>query len=271
MISSEARFDTKALADPNNVDYLTCHVLGDATETGLIRFYQFVDDVNGFRERYEIVKNEDGTISRMPFNSQVKFALTIVKEETTNSHFTIYVKGAPEKIWAFCTSVVKNGEKSKIDAGWNQRFKAINLTYGKGGERVLGFARLRLPAAQFPKSSQFIVSSVQKFNFKLADFEFCGLVSLMDPPKTRVPGAILECRSAGIKVIMVTGDQPPTAAAIAKEVNIIPKAIRTNEDLMEDDPSLDWFSASEKVNAIVVHGDRIVESIEKSLAENRDD
>lgn len=47
----------------------------------------------------------------------------------------------------------------------------------------------------------------------------------MDPPKNRVPGAILECRSAGIKVIMVTGDQPPTAAAIAKEVNIIPKNV----------------------------------------------
>jgi sodium/potassium-transporting ATPase subunit alpha len=39
MISSEARFDTSSLADPSKVDYLTCHVLGDATETGLIRFY----------------------------------------------------------------------------------------------------------------------------------------------------------------------------------------------------------------------------------------
>jgi sodium/potassium-transporting ATPase subunit alpha len=93
----------------------------------------------------------------------------------------------------------------------------------------------------------------------------------MDPPKTRVPGAILECRSAGVKVIMVTGDQPPTAAAIAREVNIIPRSVRTNEDLMEENPSLDWFTASEQVNAIVVHGDRIVESIEKSLTEKRDD
>lgn len=44
------------------------------------------------------------------------------------------------------------------------------------------------------------------------------MISLIDPPKTRVPSAILECRSAGIKVIMVTGDQPPTAASIAKQV-----------------------------------------------------
>lgn len=103
----------------------------------------------------------------MPFNSQVKFALTIVKEETQGSHFTIYVKGAPEKIWAFCKTVVKDGQKAVIDAEMNKKFKAINLTYGKGGERVLGFARLRLPAAQYPVGSQFITSSVPKFNFKL--------------------------------------------------------------------------------------------------------
>jgi sodium/potassium-transporting ATPase subunit alpha len=45
----------------------------------------------------------------------------------------------------------------------------------------------------------------------------------MDPPKESVPNAVLKCKSASIKVIMVTGDQPPTAAAIAKQVNIIPK------------------------------------------------
>lgn len=93
----------------------------------------------------------------------------------------------------------------------------------------------------------------------------------MDPPKTRVPYAILECRSAGIKVIMVTGDQPPTAAAIAKEVNIVPRDVLTNEDLMEQDPNMDWFEGAEKCEAIVVHGDRIVESIDKSIEENRGD
>jgi sodium/potassium-transporting ATPase subunit alpha len=48
---------------------MTCPVLGDATETGLIRFYQFIDDINEYRSRFEIVKNSDGSISRMPFNS----------------------------------------------------------------------------------------------------------------------------------------------------------------------------------------------------------
>jgi sodium/potassium-transporting ATPase subunit alpha len=57
------------------------------------------------------------------------------------------------------------------------------------------------------------------------------LISLMDPPKISVPFAIKKCQSAGIKVIMVTGDQPPTAAAIAKQIGII--RLKTNEDLKE--------------------------------------
>lgn len=52
------------------------------------------------------MKNQDGTQSKMPFNSQYKFALTVVEEETENSHFTVYVKGAPEKIWSFCSHIV---------------------------------------------------------------------------------------------------------------------------------------------------------------------
>lgn len=54
----------------------------------------------------------------------------------------------------------------------------------------------------------------------------------MDPPKESVPYAIKKCQSAGIKVNMVTGDQPPTAAAIAKQIGII--TMKTNEDLKEE-------------------------------------
>ncbi|KAL4470819.1 hypothetical protein ABPG73_000079 [Tetrahymena malaccensis] len=246
MISSEAVFDISSLQDQTNIDYLKCPVIGDATETGLIRFYQSINDVNNFRSNFKIVKNSDDTQSRMPFSSQHKFALTVVEEESENSCYAVYMKGAPEKIWSYCSTVYCNNQQNDIDSSWQTKFKQVNLQFGKGGERVLGFAKLALPASQFPKGTQFHVQNPSKFTFQLAKFQFCGLVSLMDPPKPRVPYAILECRSAGIKVIMVTGDQPPTAAAIAKEVNIVPHEIITNEDLMENDPTLNWFSASEQ-------------------------
>jgi sodium/potassium-transporting ATPase subunit alpha len=54
----------------------------------------------------------------MPFNSQVKFALTIVEEPSEGSYYTIYMKGAPEKIWTYCSSVVKDNKPSPIEATW---------------------------------------------------------------------------------------------------------------------------------------------------------
>lgn len=71
---------------------------------------------------------------------------------------------------------------------------------------MLGFAKLHLPRNLYPSGYEFIVSNPSTYNFSLKDFTFAGLISLIDPPKVSVPSAILECRSAGIKVIMVTGD-----------------------------------------------------------------
>lgn len=85
-----------------------------------------------------------------------------------------------------------------------------------------------------------------------------GLVSLNDPPRLKVDQSVLTCKKAGIKVIMVTGDQPPTAAAIAHKVNIITDPKLEYNYLMEVEgmsPSEAW----EKCRAIVIHGDLLAE------------
>ena len=68
-------------------------------------------------------------------------------------------------------------------------------------------------------------------NFPLTNLRFVGLMSLIDPPRAAVPDAVSKCRSAGIKVIMVTGDHPITAKAIAKSVGIISEGNETVEDM----------------------------------------
>jgi sodium/potassium-transporting ATPase subunit alpha len=128
---------------------------------------------------------------------------------------------------------------------------------------VLGFAKLHLNKEKFPKDYGFITSTPDNFNFPMENFVFVGLLSLMDPPKETVPFAVKKCKSAGIKVIMVTGDQPPTAAAIAKQVNII--NLKTNEDYKEEGYSS--AEALEKAQAIVIHGDMIVKAFEESEIE----
>jgi sodium/potassium-transporting ATPase subunit alpha len=100
------------------------------------------------------------------------------------------------------------------------------------GERVLAFARYRLPYKDYPKGNHSFdvktwknwgLNPKQSFadysnfegTFPMHDMVLIGLVSLNDPPRVGVDQAVLKCRAAGIKVIMVTGDQPATAAAIA--------------------------------------------------------
>jgi len=75
-----------------------------------------------------------------------------------------------------------------------------------------------LPADEYPPGFQFDTDDP---NFKLYNLRFVGLISMIDPPRAAVPDAVAKCRSAGIKVIMVTGDHPITAKAIARRVGII--------------------------------------------------
>ncbi|KAL4501755.1 hypothetical protein ABPG73_019892 [Tetrahymena malaccensis] len=220
ILSSDAKFDISQLQDKQNIDYLKCQVNGDATETGLVRFFQSIEDIQVTRDKYKIPENQEKTLARMPFNSTKKFALTIVEYKTATSDYCVYVKGAPEKIWKFCSYVLEGENIVPKTQEWEKKFQQVNKNFGKNGERVLGFAKFHLPRQQYPLNSyNFLVQSPKTFNFPINDYVFTGLISLIDPPKTRVPGAILECRSAGIKVIMVTGDQPPTAASIAKQFN----------------------------------------------------
>lgn len=75
-----------------------------------------------------------------------------------------------------------------------------------------------LPSDKFPLGFKFDSDDP---NFPITGLRFVGLMSMIDPPRAAVPDAVAKCRSAGIKVIMVTGDHPITAKAIAKSVGII--------------------------------------------------
>jgi sodium/potassium-transporting ATPase subunit alpha len=84
-----------------------------------------------------------------------------------------------------------------------------------------------------------------------------GILSLNDPPRDTVPFAVIKCHTAGVKVIMVTGDQPVTAAAIARECNIISEPHTVDEIMRKEHITFD--EANSRSNAIVVHGDEITQ------------
>merc|ERR1712121_408736 len=94
-------------------------------------------------------------------------------------------------------------------------------------------------------------------NFPLEGLRFVGLMSMIDPPRAAVPDAVAKCRSAGIKVIMVTGDHPITAKAIARSVGIISEGNETVEDIAQrlNIPIDDVNKRDAK--AAVVHGGKL--------------
>ncbi len=119
----------------------------------------------------------------------------------------LYCKGAPEVVIARCKSAATSTGTADLSAELAASYKAAERM-GKEGLRVLALAWRTLPAA---------------FELEDADSEMvlAGLVGLEDPPRVEVASALQKCRSAGIKVIMVTGDHPQTAEAIAREIGLV--------------------------------------------------
>merc|ERR1719391_1818681 len=174
------------------------------------------------------------------------------------------MKGAPERILERCSTICIDGKDLPLTQQWKDNFEAAYMELGGLGERVLGFCDFRLPEDQFPRGFQF---NVDEENFPLNGLRFVGLMSMIDPPRAAVPDAVSKCRSAGIKVIMVTGDHPITAKAIAKSVGIISEGQETVEDIAER-LNIDVAEVNPReARAAVVHGGELKDMDEKQLDE----
>nr|XP_056716912.1 potassium-transporting ATPase alpha chain 2 [Euleptes europaea] len=198
-------------------------VVGDASETALLKFSEVaLGDILEIRKRNK-------KVAEIPFNSTNKFQLSIHETDDPNDkRFLLVMKGAPERILERCSTMMVDGKEEPLDAEKAEAFQTAYMELGGMGERVLGFCHLYLPEQEFPDTYPFDTDSM---NFPTSNLCFVGLMSMIDPPRSTVPDAVMKCRSAGIKVIMVTGDHPITAKAIAKSVGIISATSETVEDI----------------------------------------
>ena len=129
----------------------------------------------------------------------------VFASDEPNVHL-LATKGAPEAVADLC----------HLDAAQQGAIRRQVEAMAERGLRVLGVARGRWKgAAPAPGQSPPWPQSQHDF-----DFDFLGLVALADPPRTEVPAALAECRRAGVRVIMMTGDHPATARAIAQQVGL---------------------------------------------------
>lgn len=251
--------------------------MGDASESAILKCMELTIGGSVCAYRHKFPK-----VCEIPFNSTSKYHLTVhenkpyinscIKADRLRAdqmqdqwNYLLCMKGAPERILERCSTMLINGHSVPIDERLTDQFNEAYLELGGLGERVIGFCDMELPADKFPNGFQFNGESENEVNFPITGLRFVGLISMIDPPRAAVPDAVAKCRSAGIKVIMVTGDHPITAKAIAKSVGIISEGNETIEDIAqrlnkpieEIEPSL--------AKAAVVHGQELRDMTEEQL------
>ncbi|KAM5237520.1 sodium/potassium-transporting ATPase subunit alpha-4-like [Ctenodactylus gundi] len=220
---------------------------GDASESALLKFVEHsYSSVKEMREK-------SPKVAEIPFNSTNKYQLSIHRGEDSAQGHTLLMKGAPERILGFCSTYLLQGQEYPMDEDMRSAFQNAYLELGGLGERVLGFCFLNLPSS-FSTGFPF---NTEEINFPMNDLCFVGLMSMIDPPRAAVPEAVSKCRHAGIKVIMVTGDHPITAKAIAKGVGIISEGSETVEDVAARLKIPVSQVDARNVKAIVVHGSEL--------------
>ncbi len=136
------------------------------------------------------------------FNSERKM-MSVVGEDSSGT-LTVYAKGAPEVLLARCTKMLQQGDVVPLDEESRQRILAQNTEFASQALRVLGFAYKPTDQSEYTEK----------------DLIWLGLQAMIDPPREEVKQAIRDCRTAGIRVIMITGDNPVTAQAIAEQVGL---------------------------------------------------
>ncbi len=144
-------------------------------------------------------EKSDWTLIREFSLSQQLLAVSRVWNQENGQPFIIASKGAPEAIVGMCRKLSPQERQTILE-------QASSLA--TEGLRVLGVAQGQVDADHLPTEHQNL------------DLEFLGLIALADPLRPTVPAAVAECQSAGIRVVMITGDYPATAQSIARQAGI---------------------------------------------------
>lgn len=183
-------------------------IRGDPTEAALLVSAQKA----GFlKEEFEKAERR---VWEIPFSSERKMMSTINKN---GKKYFLYSKGAPEVIVSKCRYILISGKKRSLTKKMKEELLKINRQMASSALRVLAMAYKELgKKKKYGEEDE-------------SGLVFAGMQGMIDPPRPEVKDAIKKCQAAGIKVIMVTGDNRETAEAIAKEIGITGKVYEGKE------------------------------------------
>lgn len=190
-------------------------ILGDPTE-GCLRAL-----VNKSHLDLLEVETSYPRIHEIPFDSQRKRMATIHlpagHQSSGHSKAALlknriaFIKGAPKEVLDLCETVLSGGSEIALTRDEHDEIMKVNDQFAREGLRVLAVAQRQLPETVV----EYTPDTVEK------DLVFLGLIAMMDPPRPEVAEAVEKCHTAGIRIIMITGDYGLTAESIARRVGIV--------------------------------------------------
>ena len=206
-----------AVAYANDAQLADGNAIGDPTELALLA----AATEAGIEKR--ALEDAHPRVDELPFDPEKLYMAAASSDR-------IYVKGAPEVVIARCETTIINGSKKAIDETVVQEILRANRTMAANGLRVLA-AGTREIASEHANGSASSTAMID--DESLAGLTFLGLVGMKDPPRPEVKDALEISRRAGIRTVMVTGDNPHTAKAIGVQLGITGKtdAIMTSDEL----------------------------------------
>ncbi|MGZ4932830.1 MAG: cation-translocating P-type ATPase, partial [Halobacteriota archaeon] len=206
-----------AMAYANDAQLADGNAIGDPTELALLRAAAEA----GIEKR--ALEDAHPRVDELPFDQEKLYMAAASSDR-------IYVKGAPEVVIARCETTIINGSKKAIDETVVQEILRANRTMAANGLRVLAAGTREIPSEHANGGAS---STAMIDDESLAGLTFLGLVGMKDPPRPEVKDALEISRRAGIRTVMVTGDNPHTAKAIGVQLGITGKtdAILTSDEL----------------------------------------
>ncbi len=214
-LCSDAEFDEEAKT-----------AVGEPTEAALVNFAESLELSKN------VQKNIYVRVGEVPFDSGRKMMSTV--HRTAEGTLIQFTKGAPDELLKRCTKVLRNGDVTDLTDAVRAEILAANKAMADKALRVLAAAQKPLD----DEPSEYTPEAVEN------DLCFVGLVGMIDPVRPEVKPAIDECRSAGIRPIMITGDHKDTAVAIAMQLGIISDASQAITGAELDDISDEEFETA---------------------------
>lgn len=233
--------------------------VGEATETALIVLAEKVnpygvsksggrlDSAKAVRKDMEGKWKKEFTLEFSRDRKSMSSYCTPKKPTRLGNGAKIFVKGAPEGVLDRCTFVRIGTEKVPMTPAMKEHIMDTAIAYGTGRDTLRCLALATADNPMSPKDMD-LENSTKFVNYE-TNLTFCGVVGMLDPPRMEVKPSIALCREAGIRVIMITGDNKNTAEAICKRIGIFEEEEST-EGMAYSGREFDELSPNEQRNAV---------------------